>query len=145
MLSRVRIPTLPPSFLIKTLIFRGFFVPVCFWSPIWSPIINVAFTGLLRIVMDVLFSWGLMTHVRKGRFLKVSVGVLGFCRQLSTRRMHIGVASRPIADTRGSHKCWRRSGSWSHSYGNRFAAMRPELLNTKPWIDACHHTVAIAL
>jgi len=63
---RVRISTLPPPFLIKALIFKGFFVPVCFWSPIWSPIINVAFTGLLRIVMDVPFSWGLMTHVRKG-------------------------------------------------------------------------------
>lgn len=53
----VRIPTLPPSLLTKALIFRGFLVPVCFWSPIWSPIIGVAFTGLLRIVMDVLFSW----------------------------------------------------------------------------------------
>lgn len=64
--SRVRISTLPPLTLIKALIFRGFFVPVRFWSPIWSPIISVAFAGLLRIVMDVLFSYGLMTHVRKG-------------------------------------------------------------------------------
>lgn len=38
---------------------------MCFWSPIWSPILRSAFTGLLRIVMDVLFSWGLMNHVRK--------------------------------------------------------------------------------
>lgn len=49
----VRIPTLPPLILIKALIFRGFFVSVRFWSPIWSPIISVAYAGLLRIVMDI--------------------------------------------------------------------------------------------
>ena len=49
----LRRTTLPPLILIKALIFRGFFVPVCFWSPIWSPIFSVAYAGLLRIVMDI--------------------------------------------------------------------------------------------
>lgn len=42
----VRIPTLPPLILIKALIFQGFFVPMCFWSPIWSPIIILAFANI---------------------------------------------------------------------------------------------------
>lgn len=62
----VRIPTLPPLIFIKALIFLGFFVPSCFWSPIWSPIISLAFAGLLRIVVDVLFSRGLRAYVRTG-------------------------------------------------------------------------------
>lgn len=62
----VRIPTLPPPFFIKALIFQGVFVLVCFWSPIWFPIISVASTGLLRIVMDVLFLWGLMITLGRG-------------------------------------------------------------------------------
>lgn len=65
---RVRIPTLPPLFFIRALIFQGFFVPACFWSPNWSPIISVAFTGLLRIEMGLLFSWSQITHVRKRAF-----------------------------------------------------------------------------
>lgn len=51
--------TLPPLIFIKALILQGFFVPMCFWSPIWSSIISLAFAGLQRIVMDVLFSWRL--------------------------------------------------------------------------------------
>lgn len=47
--------TLPPLIFIKALILQGFFVPMCFWSPI----ISLAFAGLQRIVMDVLFSWRL--------------------------------------------------------------------------------------
>lgn len=64
--------TLPPLFFIKALIFRGFFVPRCFWSPTWSPIISLAFAGLQRIVMGMLFSWDLMTHVRRSDFSKAA-------------------------------------------------------------------------
>jgi len=53
----VRIPTLPPLIFIKALIFRGFFVPMCFWSPIWSPTFCSASSGLQWILMDTLFSW----------------------------------------------------------------------------------------
>lgn len=70
--EKVRIPTLPPLIFIKALIFQGFFVPMCFWSPIWSPIISLAFAGLQRIVMEVLFSWCLMIHARTGRFFEGS-------------------------------------------------------------------------
>jgi len=54
--QKVRIPTLPPLIFIKALIFKGFFVSIRFWFPIWSPTFSLASFDLLRILMDWLRS-----------------------------------------------------------------------------------------
>lgn len=111
---RVRMSTLPPLIFIKALIYQGFFVLMCFWSPIWSPIISLAFAGLQQIVMDVLFSWRLMIHARTGRFFE-GCGGGRYARVLPAAidpaPDHRGRFATPSL-TRGSQGRMRRSIRW---------------------------------
>lgn len=61
---------------------------------------------------------------------------LGSSRHLSTRRLDIGAASRPIDDKRGCYRCGAGLEAVDIFVGPGLQRLGPNWGNTKPWNDA---------